>query len=258
MRISTLAQAVSAISFASAATVTVTNLHYVTVYGDDASSVVGLVDVAGATESTAETVSRDPTTAPTPTTTSEAYTTTPTSTPENTEPANTTPTTFVTKSSSSDSSSETGGIYAEIYESSGIDTNFAVSILDAHNTKRALHSAGELSWDKTLYEYAQNYADKYDCSGTLTHSGGQYGENLAVGYSSGPSALDAWYNEGNNYDYSAASVYDHFTQVVWKSTTKLGCAYTNCKAENWGLYVICSYDPAGNVVGEIAQNVLSN
>ncbi|ODV77487.1 the plant PR-1 class of pathogen related protein-like protein, partial [Suhomyces tanzawaensis NRRL Y-17324] len=137
-----------------------------------------------------------------------------------------------------------------------LDQDFAKSILDAHNKVRAQHSAPDLSWDQEVYKYAQAYADKYDCSGGLTHSGGKFGENLAVGYLTGESALEAWYDEGKSYDYSAASTYDHFTQVVWKSTTKLGCAYKDCSAQNWGKYVICSYDPAGNFVGQSKANVL--
>ncbi|KAJ9094522.1 hypothetical protein QFC19_007932 [Naganishia cerealis] len=182
-----------------------------------------------------------------------------------------TPTTLVTKTSStsskpattstdepaaSSSSSSDDPIYADIAKSSGLDATFAKNILDAHNEKRALHLAGKLSWDKDVYEYAQAYADKYDCSGQLTHSGGEYGENLAVGYSDGVSALDAWYAEGDNFDYNSGSTYDHFTQVVWKDTTKLGCAIKDCSAKNWGHYIICSYDPSGNMVGETKANVL--
>ncbi|CAH2354444.1 protein Pry1p [[Candida] railenensis] len=155
------------------------------------------------------------------------------------------------------STSSSSDLYADIYKSSGIDETFAKDILDAHNEKRALHSAPDLSWDLDAYNYAQNYADAYDCSGVLTHSHGPYGENLAAGFKDGPSALEAWYEEGATYNYAAGNTYDHFTQVVWKDTTKVGCAYKDCSSNNWGLYIICSYDPAGNVVGESAANVLA-
>ncbi|CAK9435573.1 uncharacterized protein LODBEIA_P03000 [Lodderomyces beijingensis] len=136
------------------------------------------------------------------------------------------------------------------------DSSFSKAILDAHNAKRALHGVGALSWDQDAYNYAQNYANQYSCSGNLKHSGGKFGENLAVGYPDGPSAVEAWYDEGQTYNYNAANTFDHFTAIVWKSTTKLGCAYKDCRAQNWGLYVICSYDPAGNVIGSSKQNVL--
>ncbi|CAK7895377.1 protein Pry1p [[Candida] anglica] len=180
-----------------------------------------------------------------------------TQTPAKKEPAATTTATTAAASTQTSGSSDSG-IYADISKSSNLDASFAKAILDAHNEKRALHSAPNLSWDKTVYEYAQAYADKYDCSGGLTHSGGKYGENLAVGYANGPAALDAWYSEGSNYDYSSLTAYDHFTQVVWKSTTKLGCAIKDCSANNWGHYVICSYDPAGNMMGAQTKNVFPN
>ncbi|ODV83196.1 hypothetical protein CANARDRAFT_203592, partial [[Candida] arabinofermentans NRRL YB-2248] len=132
---------------------------------------------------------------------------------------------------------------------------FDSAILAEHNIKRALHGVDDLSWDSTLASYAQAYADKYDCSGTLTHSGGKYGENLALGYTT-TGSVDAWYSEGDDYSYgSGCSVYDHFTQVVWASTTKVGCGYKYCSSY-WGTYIVCSYDPAGNVVGECDANVL--
>lgn len=151
----------------------------------------------------------------------------------------------------------TAGIYDAIYNSNeDIDTNFAKDILDAHNKVRAVHQAGPLSWDSATYSYAKNNADNYDCSGILTHTHGPYGENLAAGFSSGSSALMAWYDEGQTYDYSAANTYDHFTQVVWKDSTKVGCAYKNCSSTGWGLYIVCEYDPVGNVIGENSENVL--
>ncbi|KAI5951395.1 hypothetical protein KGF54_004469 [Candida jiufengensis] len=141
--------------------------------------------------------------------------------------------------------------------SSGLDS-FAQSILDAHNQKRALHGVPALSWDQTLSNYAQNYANKYDCSGSLSHSGGPYGENLAVGYKDGVSALNAWYDEIKDYTWNNqfSSATGHFTAVVWKSTSKLGCANKQCGS---GLYVICSYsDSVPNLVGAFAQNILNN
>ncbi|KAF6063032.1 Cysteine-rich secretory family protein [Candida albicans] len=162
---------------------------------------------------------------------------------------------------------------------SAVTTSSAVATPDAKvpdSTKDASQpaattasgSSSDLTWDATVYEYAQKFADQYSCSGNLQHSGGKYGENLAVGYADGAAALQAWYEEagkdGLSYSYGSSSVYNHFTQVVWKSTTKLGCAYKDCRAQNWGLYVVCSYDPAGNVMGTdpktgksyMAENVL--
>ncbi|CAM9018847.1 unnamed protein product [Wickerhamomyces anomalus] len=136
--------------------------------------------------------------------------------------------------------------------SQGTDSSFASEILKAHNDKRSQDGASPLSWSKKLEQYAQDYADKYDCSGGLTHSGGPYGENLGLGYSTS-GVVDAWYGEKSDYNSNSPSA-SHFTQVVWKSTTQLGCAKKEC-GSYWGQYTVCSYDPAGNVAGGYAQNV---
>ncbi|CAB4256941.1 similar to Saccharomyces cerevisiae YJL079C PRY1 Protein of unknown function [Maudiozyma barnettii] len=138
-------------------------------------------------------------------------------------------------------------------------SDFASSMLSEHNKKRELHqNTPDLTWSETLASYAQNYADNYDCSGNLVHSGGQYGENLAVGYGT-TGSVDAWYNEISNYDFSNpgfSSNTGHFTQLVWKGTSQVGCGVKSCGGV-WGDYVICSYNPAGNVAGQYADNVQS-
>ncbi|CCK73544.1 CAP domain-containing protein NDAI_0G05610 [Naumovozyma dairenensis CBS 421] len=135
-------------------------------------------------------------------------------------------------------------------------SDFASSVLSAHNAKRALHKdTPALKWSDNLASYAQAYADAYDCSGNLQHSGGPYGENLALGYSA-TGAVDAWYGEISDYDWSnpGAGSAGHFTQVVWKSSTEVGCGIKTCGGV-WGDYVICSYDPAGNYANQYENNV---
>ena len=47
----------------------------------------------------------------------------------------------------------------------------------------------------------------------------------------------------------------HFTQLVWKSTTKLGCASSQAsESGNW--YVVCNYEKPGNMLGDFENNVL--
>lgn len=132
-------------------------------------------------------------------------------------------------------------------------SSFASAILAEHNAKRALHDTPALTWNQTLADYAADYAaSTFDCDNVaLVHSGGPYGENLAAGYVGGAAPVDAWYNEISSYDYSNpgySSATGHFTQVIWKSTTQLGCAYVTCD-NAWRQYTICEYSPAGNVVG---------
>lgn len=131
--------------------------------------------------------------------------------------------------------------------------DFQDVMLSAHNEKRALHGSQSLHWNSTVYDYAKKYAESYDCSGYLKHSGGSFGENLALGYTP-EGAVNAWYNEGKDYQYGTENTYNHFTAVVWNSTNSLGCAYKNCK-NAWGYYIVCSYYPAGNIIGYSEQNV---
>lgn len=156
-------------------------------------------------------------------------------------------------SSSSSSSSPAASTTSVSSTTNDYSSSFDSDILAEHNNKRALHGVPELSWDNTLAKYAQDYADAYSCpaDGALKHSGGPYGENLAAGYSSAAAVVDAWYNEIKNYDFSNPgfnSNTGHFTQVVWKDTSKLGCGYKKCDT-SFGYYVVCSYSSAGNVIG---------
>lgn len=172
-------------------------------------------------------------------------------------PSSTRDTTTVAPTTTSSSSSSEATTSTATSPSSSANSDFASTVLDAHNKKRSLHKdTPSLSWSDELASYAQAYADKYDCSGTLTHSGGPYGENLALGYDASGS-VDAWYNEIKDYDYSNptfSSGTGHFTQVVWKSTTQVGCGIKKCN-NSWGSYVICSYNPAGNFLGKFGDNV---
>ncbi|KAG7831973.1 hypothetical protein KL920_000308 [Ogataea angusta] len=235
--------ATQAVGGVQSATSTSTPVSTTSTAASDDDNLVGTfnVEVSSSSSTTpSETNDAQPSSTISPTTLSTSSPTpTPTEASSTTESsASSTSATSTTSSSSSDSSS----------------SDFQEAILKEHNDKRALHGVDALTWDDTLAQYAQNYADEYDCSGVLTHSGGKYGENLALGYTT-TGTVDAWYDEGENYNYgSSCSVYDHFTQVIWKSTTKVGCGYKHCN-DYWGTYIVCSYDPAGNVIGGCASNV---
>ncbi|KAM9927433.1 hypothetical protein OXX59_002563 [Metschnikowia pulcherrima] len=137
--------------------------------------------------------------------------------------------------------------------------SFEAAILEEHNVKRALHGANALTWDTTLAQYAADYAaSSFSCDNVqLIHSGGPYGENLAAGYVGGAAPVDAWCDEISQYDYSNPGFSEatgHFTQVIWASTTKVGCAEVICN-NAWRQYTICEYSPAGNVIGYFEENV---
>ncbi|KAK6254060.1 hypothetical protein QUC31_015780 [Theobroma cacao] len=127
--------------------------------------------------------------------------------------------------------------------------------LNAHNTARAAVGVGPMTWDNNVAAFAQNYANQHigDCN--LVHSGGPYGENLAMSSAdlSGTNAVRMWVDEKADYDYSSntcapGKVCGHYTQVVWRSSVRLGCAKVRCS--NGGTFIGCNYDPPGNFVGE--------
>lgn len=131
--------------------------------------------------------------------------------------------------------------------------------LSVHNQLRKKHSAPALKWDNELASFASSYAAR--CK--LQHSHEGYGENLAAGHRSITAAIDAWYAEGASYSYQRASYtpgLGHFTQLVWKSTTKVGCGIAACNGKHGtpGNLLVCEYSPAGNVVnpGYFGANVL--
>lgn len=162
------------------------------------------------------------------------------------------PTTLVSATSSPQAPAPSASASSTGSDSTG-PNEYAQLMLDIHNKFRSHHSAGPLSWDEDLALFANDYAAKFTCSMNLQHSG-EHPENLAVGYGSGPDAVQAWYDEGKTYDYSSGA-YNHFTQVVWKGASKLGCGIKDCRSEGYGYYINCNYD-VGNIIGQFAQNVL--
>lgn len=139
------------------------------------------------------------------------------------------------------------------------------TMLAAHNQWRSKTGVPDLKWLDDLAASAQKWADQLTKSGcTVKHSTSKHGENIywagAAQGSDGSSSMqeiseqnvvDAWGNEVKGYDYTTNSchgVCGHYTQVVWKSTTEVGCGMAVCsdKAQIW----VCQYSPRGNMVGE--------
>lgn len=134
------------------------------------------------------------------------------------------------------------------------------SLLDFHNSKRALHSAGPLTWSPQLAVQSQSHVNQ--CQ--FVHSGTVgCGENMAETSSMSVSAAgNMWYNEASLFDYNNggfSSATGHFTQMVWKGTTKIGCAMATCPGQTYGApnwsFVTCQYQAQGNVLGQFRVNV---
>ncbi|KAF5377524.1 hypothetical protein D9615_005246 [Tricholomella constricta] len=144
--------------------------------------------------------------------------------------------------------------------SGGTSNSDIQAYLSSHNTVRARHGAADLTWNDDLAAKAQQWAN--GC--LFEHSGGIFGrlgENLAAGTGSYSiqSAVKGWTDEVTEYNPSNPKA-SHFTQVVWKATTQVGCAVKSCDGifdPKFGKanYYVCEYSPAGNVAGQFAQNV---
>ena len=130
------------------------------------------------------------------------------------------------------------------------------AVLDRSNAYRAAHNASALSWNKTLARYAHDFLGRSGC--VFEHSGGPYGENLALGCGDAASCVSAWGDERDHYDFGKGEfdkTTGHFTQLVWKSTTATGCAARLCGDSGW--FLACEYWPRGNIVGAFKDEVQS-
>ncbi|GER36387.1 pathogenesis-related protein 1 [Striga asiatica] len=132
--------------------------------------------------------------------------------------------------------------------------NSPKDFVDAHNAARAEVGVQPLVWDSKVEAFAENYANERSQDCAMQHSSGPYGENLAAGSwdLSAKEAVDMWVSEKNAYDLESNSCVGgeclHYTQVVWNSSTRVGCGRALCK--NGWTFVTCNYDPPGNYNGE--------
>jgi hypothetical protein len=149
-----------------------------------------------------------------------------------------------------------------------------------HNAARKKVKVAALKWSTQLEADALAYAKKIAKAGKMVHSDGKtrpgQGENLAYAWSSDgfknpiTAGTQSWYvcfsrlhnntangchrlNEKNKYKGETIpkgnfSMYGHYTQCVWKKTTKIGIA--TAKDKKGAFYTVARYSPAGNVVGQ--------
>lgn len=134
---------------------------------------------------------------------------------------------------------------------SEVTTEMATQFLAHHNMARNEVGAPNLKWSNDLASIAQKHADMLaqdNCS--FSHSGNSaVGENLYGGGGIVFTALDAsksWYKEKDNYTYSNSN-FNHYTQMIWKSTTEVGIGVAQCED---GFYIfVANYSPRGNMLG---------
>lgn len=139
-------------------------------------------------------------------------------------------------------------------------------ITEAHNTARfgvsptPSTAIPPLTWSNTVAQAAQAWAN--NCQ--FKHSSGSgYGENIFAdtGSANASAVVADWVAEKANYNYannSCAGTCGHYTQVVWRASTELGCGVKLCTSGSpfgsfnggqWQLWV-CNYNPPGNFIGQ--------
>ncbi len=146
----------------------------------------------------------------------------------------------------------------------------AAAFVTAHNKWRTAAGVTEkLSYSPTLALSAQAWVDTLKRTNHcwMRHSkpNGQYGENLywasARVWSDGRKELqkispeqvvNSWGSEKADYDYAnnrctPGKMCGHYTQIIWRITTTVGCAMAVCEDTQEQVWA-CQYQPAGNWV----------
>ncbi|HEX8654841.1 MAG TPA: CAP domain-containing protein [Allosphingosinicella sp.] len=140
--------------------------------------------------------------------------------------------------------------------------NLAARIVALHNRERVAVGATPLAWDEMLASAAASYGPALAARGRLAHSPsgsrpGQ-GENLWMGTAGAFSIeemIGSWAAEKSVFVPGAVPNVSrsghfgdvgHYTQMIWRTTTRVGCALHRGRAND---FLICRYAPPGNVVG---------
>jgi hypothetical protein len=154
--------------------------------------------------------------------------------------------------------------HAAAYLSSpGLD-NVNARILMAHNEARAEVGAPPLQWDPGLAQAAASYGPALSRLGRLIHSPRTGRENQRENLWMGQQGrfrpdemVAAWTDEKRQFAPGqfpnvsrTANWVDvaHYTQMIWKTTTHVGCAIY--RDGGWD-YLICRYSPPGNRDGRV-------
>lgn len=137
------------------------------------------------------------------------------------------------------------------------------TVLQLHNRARAGFGVAPLQWSDELAAEAMRHASYMASTGIYGHDRTpgrrkKMGENLWRGQR-GVFAYDVMVqvmvdearlfrpgvfpNNSNNGNWSAVA---HYTQIVWPTTTHVGCALASSATAD---YFVCRYSPAGNKDG---------
>lgn len=144
-----------------------------------------------------------------------------------------------------------------------LPARFDQRILAAQNRERLELGLQPLNWNDTLAQSARAWADYLASTGRFEHApenrDAPEGENLwagTKGYFSPEEMVEAWAREKRFFrpglfpdNSTTGEVEDvgHYTQMVWRATTQVGCAQASSVRED---ILVCRYAEAGNYIGE--------
>ena len=168
-------------------------------------------------------------------------------------------------------------------QSSTLDANLK-KVLDLQNCYRTNGNLQPLSWDTNLQKRATEWANflqsqgcimrhpqsSSECMQYMNGSSSAWGgacndskgdgQNIALRHLEGsydPSLLNepsfsvtGWFNECGDYKDNGidgnGQETGHYTQLMWPSTTSVGCAISKCP-DSGKVLVVCNYAPGGNI-----------
>ncbi|KAK4952276.1 hypothetical protein LTR66_013767 [Elasticomyces elasticus] len=235
------------------------------------SSVVVVPSSSTQTSSAAPTVSTSTRVAPT--TTSVAPTSTSVSSTSTFVP----PTTSSTKAATTSAAASSSPVASPtLSAASSKPTTYEQIVVAHHNVHRNNHSASDLTWSPDLAATAATIAASCVYAHNTDTNGGGYGQNIAAGieaHNISAVITTLFYNSEvlyfkDLYDQAQPSMADfkhwgHFSQIVWKATTQVGCATQDCSSTglaNAGsnvapYFTVCNYKSPGNYEKQYAANV---
>ncbi|XP_063065558.1 R3H domain containing-like [Engraulis encrasicolus] len=142
------------------------------------------------------------------------------------------------------------------------------ALLEYHNRVRSQVSPTAANmeymvWDESLARSAESWASLCIWDHGPPHLMKHTGQNLSInsgGYRSVIDLVRSWHDEKNAFsypNYCTGSVCSHYTQMVWASTSRMGCAINKCSnmyvfGSTWqqAVILVCNYSIKGNWVGE--------
>lgn len=147
--------------------------------------------------------------------------------------------------------------------------SYQETVLYHHNVHRANHSAPALVWNQDLADTALNITMTCKYEHQMDVNGGGYGQNIAAGVPISDISFvisEQFYNgEVTHFtDYGQDTPadmddnfgnYGHFTAVVWKGTTSVGCVSYDCSKTGLSgvdknvppIFHVCNYAPSGKL-----------